>query len=225
MEPASSNYLKGAVFGSVAVSIWAGWSVITRLAVTTNLDACDIAALRFGVAGVVLATVVARRGLAHDRLGWFRLAVIIAGLGAPYVLSAASGLQFAPAHDQAALNPGCMPLFVTVIGAMVLREAVSHPQKLGLLLIFAGAALIVGRPAAASTTAWSASRTLGDALFLFASLLSACFTVVMRQAKLEPLHAAALDSTGSLVVYLPIYLDGLVWSARVNARSTPDCFP
>jgi drug/metabolite transporter (DMT)-like permease len=28
----------------------------------------------------------------------------------------------------------------------------------------------------------------------------------MRQAKLEPLHAAALVSTGSLVIYLPIYL-------------------
>src|SRR5258708_14558150 len=28
----------------------------------------------------------------------------------------------------------------------------------------------------------------------------------MRQAKLDPLHAAALVSTGSLVIYLPIYL-------------------
>jgi drug/metabolite transporter (DMT)-like permease len=28
----------------------------------------------------------------------------------------------------------------------------------------------------------------------------------MRQAKLDPLHAAALVATGSLVIYLPIYL-------------------
>ena len=28
----------------------------------------------------------------------------------------------------------------------------------------------------------------------------------MRQAKLEPLHATALVATGSLVLYLPIYL-------------------
>jgi len=46
----------------------------------------------------------------------------------------------------------------------------------------------------------------GDVLFLFAAFLSACFTVVMRQAKLDPLHVAALVSTGSLVIYLPIYL-------------------
>jgi hypothetical protein len=28
----------------------------------------------------------------------------------------------------------------------------------------------------------------------------------MRQAELDPLHAVALVSTGSLVIYLPIYL-------------------
>src|SRR5438874_9285912 len=112
MQPLSSNYLKGAAFGVAAVSIWASWSVITRLAVTTGLDAWDIAALRFGVAGLILMPVVMRRGLAGDRLGWLGLATIIAALGAPYVLVAAAGLRFAPASDQGALNPGCMPLFV-----------------------------------------------------------------------------------------------------------------
>jgi len=52
----------------------------------------------------------------------------------------------------------------------------------------------------------SAPRTFGDTLFLCAAFLTACFTVVMRRAKLDPLHAAALVATGSLVIYLPIYL-------------------
>ena len=198
----STNYLKGAVFGFAAVSIWASWSVITRLAVTTSLDAWDVAALRFGVAGLLLSPVLVRRGLARDRLGWLGLAVIIAGLGAPYALVAAGGLHFAPAHDQGALNPGCMPLFVALIAAMVLGEKLSTTRKLGLSLILAGAVIIVAWHAAA----WNTSHTFGDALFLCASFLSACFTVVMRHANLEPLHAAALVSTGSLVIYLPIYL-------------------
>ena len=204
MQSAHSAYLKGAVFGLAAASIWAGWSVITRLAVTTRLDAWDVAALRFGVAGPLLLPVLMRRGLARDRLGWLGLAAIIAGLGAPYVLAAAGGLHFAPASDQGALNPGCMPLFVALIAASVLGESLSGAGKLGLSLIVAGALIIVGGHA--WSAAWSISRTLGDALFLVAAILSACFTVAMRQARLDPLHAAALVATGSLTVYLPVYL-------------------
>jgi drug/metabolite transporter (DMT)-like permease len=199
-----SRYLHGALFGFAAVLIWAGWSVVTRLAVTTNLDAWDIAALRFGVSGLLLSPVLARSGLARDRLGWSGLAIIIAGNGAPYALVAASGLRFAPAYDQGALNPGCMPLFVGLIATIVLREKLSTTRTAGLALILAGAAIIVGWQS--WDGAWSISRTFGDALFLLASFLTACFTVRMRQAKLEPLHAVALVSTGSLVIYLPIYL-------------------
>jgi drug/metabolite transporter (DMT)-like permease len=156
------------------------------------------------VAGLLLSPVVMRRGIALDRLGWLGLAAIIAGLGVPYALAAAGGLHFSPASDQGALNPGCMPLFVALIAAIVLRERFSRARKLGLSLIMAGALVIVG--GRAWSTAWSASRTLGDVLFLVAAFLSAGFTVVMLQAKLDPLHAAALVSTGSLVIYLPIYL-------------------
>ncbi|MBO0737738.1 MAG: DMT family transporter [Alphaproteobacteria bacterium] len=200
----SSGYLKGAVSGFAAVSIWASWSVITRSAVTTNLNAWDIAELRFGVAGLLLAPVLLRRGLALDRLGSFGLAVIIAGNGAPYALIAATGLQFAPAYDSGALNPGCMPLFVALIATVVLKEQLSTTRKLGLFLILVGAVIIVAWHGWGRT--WSISRTIGDALFLLASFLTACFTVTMRHAKLEPLHATALVATGSLVIYLPIYL-------------------
>jgi hypothetical protein len=54
----SPSYLKGAVFGLAAVSISAGWSAMTRLAVTTSLDAWDIPALRFGVAGLLLSPIL-----------------------------------------------------------------------------------------------------------------------------------------------------------------------
>jgi drug/metabolite transporter (DMT)-like permease len=203
MQPGRGTYLKGAVYGLTAVSIWAGWSVMTRLAVTTSLDAWDVAALRFGVPGILLTPVVVRRGLARERLGWLGLAVLIAGVGAPYVLVAAGGLQFAPASDQGALNPGCMPLFVALLAVLVLGETLSAAQKSGLWLIAAGALVIVGWHAAAGA---SAARAFGDALFLLASFLTACFTVVMRRARLAPLHATALVSTGSLVLYLPVYL-------------------
>jgi drug/metabolite transporter (DMT)-like permease len=201
-QPAGSLYVKGALFGLAAVSIWASWSAVSRLAVTTHLDAWDIAALRFGVAGPLLLPVVVRCGLARNRLGWFGLVVLMVGAGAPYVLLAAGGLHFAPAHDQAALNPGFAPLFVALLAMAFLGERPSTIRTLGLSLILTGALVIVGWHAAA----WNTSRTLGHVLFLGAAFLWACFTVVMRQARIDPLHAVALVSTGSSVLYLPIYL-------------------
>ena len=188
------------MFGIAAASIWAGWSAVTRLAVTTSLDAWDIAALRFGVAGLLLAPIVLRRGLAGDRLGWPGLGAIVTGLGAPYVLVAAAGLRFAPASDQGALNPGCMPLFVALIAATAIGERLARTRKLGLALILAGALVIVG------WHRWTPSRGFGDALFLCASFLTACFTLVMSRAKVDPLHATSLVATGSLAIYLPVYL-------------------
>jgi drug/metabolite transporter (DMT)-like permease len=201
MQSDSRSYLKGAVFGLAAVSIWAGWSAMTRLAVTTNLDAWDIPALRFGVAGLLLSPILIRRGLARERLGWLGLAGIIVGQGAPYVLVAALGLRFAPAADLGALSPGCMPLFVALIAATIVGEKPSTTQKYGLSLILAGASIIIGWHG----SAWNIFRAFGDAAFLTAGFLTACFTVIMRQAKLDPIHAAALVSTGSLVIYAPLY--------------------
>ena len=186
----------------MAVSIWAGWSVMTRLAVTTGLDAWDIPALRFGVAGLLVLPVVIQRGLALNRLGWLGLIGLIAGTGAPYALVVAIGLRFAPAYDAGALNPGCMPLFVALIAATRRMETFSASQKFGLALILVGALLIAGWHG----SSWDITRGIGDILFLFASFLTACYTVVLRRAQLDPVHAAALVSTGSLVVYVPFYV-------------------
>jgi len=201
-EAPTSTYLKGALFGISAVAIWAVWSAVTRLAVTTTLDAWDITILRFGVAALILLPVAARHGLARERLGWPGLVILIAGGGAPYVMLAAAGLRFAPAHDQAALNPGFAPLFVALIVAVWLGEALAGKRKGGLALILAGALVIVF----GHGTAWTSLRPLGQAMFLAASFLWACFTVVMRRAAIKPLHAAALVSLGSTVFYLPLYL-------------------
>jgi len=196
------TYARGAVFGVAAVSIWAGWMAVTRIGVTTTLNAWDIAALRFGLAGLVLLPVVWRKGMALNTLGWPRLILLVSGAGAPYALVAAQGLRFASAADAGALIPGVMPLFVALLAAALLAERFSAQRKAGLVLIFLGIVCIAG----ASLLAGDLARTGGHVLFLGAALLWACFTVVMRWAKLAPLHATALVSVGSLISYVPVYL-------------------
>ena len=65
---ATSNYLRGVLYGLSAVCIWAAFIVVSRLGVRTSLTPLDVAAIRFGVAGVLLLPYLLNRGLASTGL-------------------------------------------------------------------------------------------------------------------------------------------------------------
>src|SRR5262249_7743583 len=136
-----------------------------------------------------------------DRLGWLGVAAIVTGCGAPMVLLVNAGLLFAPAAHAGALFPGVMPLMVAVLAAAILKEPVSAQKAIGLALIVAGAAGIV----LGTGILFETAQVIGDALFLAAALAWAGYTVAMRRARLDGLHAAAIAAVGSLVLYLPLY--------------------
>jgi drug/metabolite transporter (DMT)-like permease len=142
-----------------------------------------------------------RKGLAVERLGWIGLAALVIGCGAPMVLLVNAGLLFAPAAHAGGLFSGVVPLMVALIAAPILHEAFTAAKRVGFVLIVVGVIGIV----------WSAGGTIGTpqnighVLFLGGALLWACYTVAMRRARLDGLHAAAIAAVGTLVLYLPIY--------------------
>jgi drug/metabolite transporter (DMT)-like permease len=195
------QYLRGAAFGLTAVSIWSGWIVVARLGLrSSTLTPWDIAALRFGVAGLVMLPLVLARGWAIDRLGWQGLAAIVLGGAAPVFL-ANWGLTFAPAAHAGALFPGVMPLMVALLAAAVLGEEFTPSKMLGFALILPGVLAIT----LASGGEFGSAQNLGHALFLCAGLAWAFYTVALRRARLDGLHAAAISAVGSALLYLPIY--------------------
>ena len=195
-----ARYLRGAACGLAAVSIWSGWIVVARLGLRGSLTPWDIAALRFGVAGLAMLPFVVARGLAIDRLGWGGLAAIVLGGAAP-VFFANWGLTFAPAAHAGALFPGVMPLLVALLAAAVLSEEFSFAKKLGFALIVPGVLAIT----LASGGELGSAQNLGHMLFLCAGLAWAFYTIALRRARLDGLHAAAISAVGSALLYLPIY--------------------
>ena len=196
----SAEYVRGALYGLAAVSIWSGWIVVARFGLKTSLTPWDIAALRFGVAGLLLLPYVLKKGLALERLGWIGLAAIVLGAGAP-VLLANAGLLFAPAAHAGALFPGVMPLMVALFAMVILHEPFTDAKKIGFVLILLG---VLG-------VAWGAGdaigsgQTIGHALFLGSALAWACYTIAMRRARLDGLHAAGIAAVGALLLYMPVY--------------------
>jgi drug/metabolite transporter (DMT)-like permease len=194
------QYLRGSLYGLAAVSIWSGWIVVARLGLRTSLTPWDIAALRFGVAGLILLPYVFNKGLALDRLGWVGLAAIVLGGAAPVFL-ANSGLLFAPAAHAGALFPGVMPLMVALLAAALLQEEFTATKMFGFAFILPGVLAIVW----GSGSELGSLQNVGHGLFLSAALAWAFYTVAMRKARLDGLHAAAISAVGSMLLYLPVF--------------------
>ena len=200
-ERTAAEYVRGALYGLAAISIWSGWIVVARLGLQTSLTPWDIAALRFGVAGLQLLPYLLNKGLARDRLGWIELAAIVIGGGAP-VLLANAGLMFAPAAHAGALFPGVMPLAVAILAAAILHEPFGGAKRIGFLLILPG---IFGI-ALGTGNVIDYRQTVGHALFLGSALAWACYTIAMRRARLDGLHAASIAAVGALFLCMPVYL-------------------
>ena len=196
----TSAYAHGALYGLAAVSIWAGNIVVAGVGLRSSLTPWDISAIRFGTAGLLLLAYLLRQGFAFERLGWMGLAALVLG-GAPTVLLANCGLQFAPAAHAGALFPGVMPLMVVILAAVVLKEVPTPQQGVGLVLIVTGVIGIVwGRGGSIGTT-----QNVGHLLFLGSAFAWACYTVALRRGRLDGLHAAAISAVGSALLYLPPY--------------------
>jgi drug/metabolite transporter (DMT)-like permease len=202
--PVNHDYVRGALFGLAAVTIWSSWIVAAQLGLKTSLSPWDITAIRFGVAGLFVLPYLLRKGLAIDRLGWGGLSAIVLGGGAPMVLLANAGLLYAPAAHAGALFPGVLPLQVAILAAFFANESFTAAKRLGISLILLGAAGIV----CGTGGTIGSQQNIGHGLFLVAGFLWACYTVVMRIARLEGLHAASIAAVGSLLVYVPAYAFG-----------------
>lgn len=192
--------LPGILWGLGATAIWSGWWVATRSSVTGGLAGPDLAALRFGIAGMLLWPVLWRHRAQLVRVPPALLLVMAAGSGAPYALVAALGLTFASAGNGGALTLGMLPVFTAALSALVLDERIGRRRTAGTLVIAVGALTIIG-PGLGTAGAWP-----GHLLFVLGAAMWSGFTVAMRRSGLGPITATAVVCVFSLVGYLPIYL-------------------
>jgi drug/metabolite transporter (DMT)-like permease len=180
------------------------------------LDAWDVTALRFAVAGLLLLPLLARRGLQGLRP---RQALLLAcGAGAPYVLLTAGGLAFAPAGHMGVITPSTMLLCSTLGSAWLLSDRLTRSRVLGVTAITVGlVALGWDGFANHGELTW-----LGDAMFLLGGLFWASYTLASRAWRVDPLHVTAVVAVLSMVLYLPAYLAGAGAGAALAAAPWRD---
>lgn len=194
--------LVGIAWALLALTIFSGWFVVTRLSVTHALRVADIAALRFGVGAIVLAPVLMRRGLRLRRAAWGEGLLLSLLWGLPFVLLVAGGLRLTSAMEAASITPAIMPVLAGVLAWIFLRERQGRARWIGYAAIVLGLACLVG----VGAVKHGFPSGIGLAALLGAGLMWAIYTLLFRRSSLSAVQAAALICTWSALLFLPVYL-------------------
>lgn len=193
---------KGILFVLFSVLVWGGWIVITRYSVKGSLNAFDITALRFGVAGALLLPILFKKGFAIGPYGWFGSLLLAFLMGASFNVIAIFGMRFAPASHAAALINTSMMVTTTLLGILLLKEKTSALRLFGVCLSVAGiTSLLYARPFMEG-----GDDLEGHLLFMLAGMMWAGYALLVRSWKADPLHATAAVCGVSFLIYIPIYL-------------------
>ncbi|MGY8957485.1 MAG: EamA family transporter, partial [Alphaproteobacteria bacterium] len=169
---------RDAVLGVLAsvgvVLLFSGFLVVSRFGATSTLTIYDMAALRFGIAGV--CTIPIFFLVRWPRIPLWKAAVIAITSGAPFTLFVFGGMSFAPvAHGGIVIN-GAMPVFASLLAWAVFGVRLSGWRIVGVLMIVAG---VIG-------TGWDAlsfgepGQWRGHLLFLGAAACNATFLTSVR---------------------------------------------
>jgi len=201
----------------VTVLVWTAFIVIARASAARSLTPLDLALARICGASLVLVPWGAwmvmkgqrqKDDAASSLFGLSPLSLRVtagAGIfgGVAYALLAYSGFFFAPAGHASVLMPGSLPLWTTLLAALVLRDRITPARAFGLALIVAGDLVVGGRSllhAFEGGEVWK-----GDLLFMAAAFCWACYSVVARRHGLDAVRATIAITVFALLAYVPVY--------------------
>lgn len=188
----------GLAWAGLALAIFSGWFVVTRLVITSDLGVWDVVALRFGGGALVLLPALLWQCLPWR--AWLRGLPLAALWGAPFVLLVAAGLRLTSAAHAASITPGLMPLFASAFGWVVLGKRPAAWCLVGHGLLLAGVAGLI----------WAGAETgvsvLGLLCLVGGAATWAAYTLLLGPSGFTSIQAAALVCVWSAVLYLPGYV-------------------
>jgi drug/metabolite transporter (DMT)-like permease len=198
--PDRKTKLVGMAAISTVVIVWSTFLVISRSGVQSGMTIFDIAALRYGIAGLICVPIVLYYKPWRTTTVT-RLAMLAVFGGVPYGLMSYVGFIFAPAAHGGVFLNGMVPALALLIGYIWLREKPLAIQIFGSALIIAGAGMAaVSASSGANPNAW-----IGDIAFFIAGAFFAVFLILQRQWRANIPQILLAAAVVGAVIYLPIW--------------------
>ena len=199
-QRADKSRLLGIVCALVVILLFSSITLSSRLGQAAAMPISDVAALRFGVAGLILLPIVLRYGLSGVAFGKALRLAFLGGLG--FALLAYGGFFRAPAAHGAALLHCTLPLSTFLVVAVLDTGKMRKAALPGILLITLGIAIFAGESLREAT----AGQLLGDALLLLASFCWSAYAVMALSLNISPIQTAAIVAVFSTMYFVPPYL-------------------
>lgn len=192
--------LIGVLCALLVVALFSGFTLISRVGQTVNMSLLDLAALRFGIGGLILCPVVLRYGLSGIPWRYALAMAFLGGLG--FALFAYAGFYLAPAAHGAVLLHGTLPLTTFLIVMAIDPRQGRRGAVPGIALIALGIAVMAWD----SLRGASLRQLTGDGFLLLASLCWSAYGVTFRRLGLAPTRSAAIVAVLSMLCFLPPYI-------------------
>lgn len=191
--------MQAIIYACSVVLLFSGFVLVSRAGLSTALTLPDIAALRFGIGGLLLLPIVLKHGLSGLRPAQALALSTLGGLG--FALFAYAGFALAPAAHGAVLLHGTLSLTTAILLWAVTSRLPQRRQTIGLVVISLGIVAM----------AWdgfghaSSRLLLGDACLLAASLCWSGYGLYVKELNLPATRAAAIVAVVSALAFLPVY--------------------
>jgi drug/metabolite transporter (DMT)-like permease len=197
--------LAGFALGLLAVAGWAYYNVGTELARAEGFRPADLAALRFGVAALVLLPFFVWRGWRLPQRRVLLLALIV---GPPFSLLFNTGFQLAPLSHAVVIGPGVSVLVALGLVRVLDGQRIGALRLAGLALLMAGLVVIgADRGDTAKASGWMA--VLGDLCFVASGALWGVYSWLLGRWRLPAVEVTAGLALYSAIALVPVWF--VVW--------------
>jgi drug/metabolite transporter (DMT)-like permease len=167
---------------AAGVAIVSTASILIRLAQAQSMDSLAIAAMRLGLAALILSPIAAQRLRAElPRLAPrdLRLALASGGFLAIHFWSWITSLAYTSVASSTVLVT-TNPIWVGIASLLLLRERLSAPTWTGIALSLVGTALMFAAEGATAPAVANASPALGNSLALIGAVSASAYLLIGR---------------------------------------------
>ncbi len=193
----------GLLWGLLAATIWANYTVLARLGVKAGLSPGDLTLLRFAPGALLMVPLMWRWGWRDlAGIGWRRGVILTLLAGPGFSLLFMTGFTLAPLAHGAVIAPAFQLLTGLVLSALIAHQGFTRDSLFGAAFVVIGLAFMGGD----SLSQREGGLTLlGDLLFATAGICWGTFGALSRRWEVDPLRVTTVVVVLSCLMFAPVF--------------------